>query len=66
MNKRLTSRKFWLTQEIVLLGVGLPLAFQYAGISEGVTLMALGIVSGAGTLYGVISTFDKKLNGGDN
>lgn len=62
VSKKLTSRKFWLTQQIVYLSVGVPLLFKYMDIDLTVTLMTLGVLSGAGTLYGVVSTFDKKWN----
>lgn len=60
--KKLTSRKFWLAQQIVYLSIGVPLLFRSFGIGESITLMTLGVIGGAGTLYGVVSTLDKKLN----
>ena len=62
MPPKLTSRKFWLAQQIVYLSIGVPLLFHHMGIESSVTLMSLGVISGAGTLYGVVSTFDKKWN----
>jgi len=65
MPPKLTSRKFWLAQQIVYLSIGVPLLFKHMGIDSSVTLMSLGVISGAGTLYGVVSTFDKKWNRGE-
>jgi len=62
MESKFKSRKFLISQEIIVLGIALPLLFHYVGIVGDVTLMALGVVSGAGTLYGVVSTWDKKNN----
>ena len=63
IRNKLTSRKFWLAQQIVYLSIGVPILFNSLGISEGITLMSLGVISGAGTLYGVVNTLDKKWNG---
>lgn len=63
LRQKLTSRKFWLTQQTVCLSVLVPLLFKYVGLSETVTLTVLGTVGAVGSLYGVINTVDKKLNG---
>lgn len=63
LRQKLTSRKFWLTQQTVVLSVCVPLLFKYVGLSESVTLMVLGTVGAVGSLYGVISAMDKKFNG---
>jgi len=65
MPPKLTSRKFWIAQQIVYLSIGVPILFQHLAIDSSITLMTLGVLSGAGTLYGVVSTFDKKWNRGD-
>jgi hypothetical protein len=64
MHKKLSSRKFWLAQQVVFLSVSVPLLFKHMEISESVTLIAMGVIAGAGTLYGVVNTIDKRLNGG--
>lgn len=65
MKEKFKSRKFWLAQEVILLSVLVPLLYKAVGIAEGVTLVTLGVLSGAGALYGVVNTVDKKLNGRD-
>jgi len=65
-HNKLKSRKFWLAQQVILLSVAVPLLYRYAGITESVTLVTLGVLSGAGALYGVVNTVDKKLNGRDD
>lgn len=63
IRNKFKSRKFWLAQQIVYLSIGVPILFNSLGISESITLMSLGVLSGAGTLYGVVSSLDKKWNG---
>jgi len=63
---KLSSRKFWLAQQIIALTLGLPILFQKYGIDTSVTLLALGAVTGIGAFYGVVNVLDKKYEGGSH
>jgi len=47
---------------MIYLSIGVPVLFLRLGVDTDVTLMTLGVLSAAGTLYGVVSTWDKKVN----
>lgn len=61
---RLSSRKFWLTQQVVYLSIGVPILFHSLGIPESVTVITLGVVGGAGAVYGVVNVMGKKFSAG--
>lgn len=58
MKSKFLSRKFIVTLLVVGLGAGLPLAYQKAGVGEGVILAVLALLTGVGIAYGVINTKD--------
>ena len=62
--EKLSSRKFWLAQQIIVLIMGVPVLFQHFGIDSAVTLLALGAITGIGGFYGVCNVLDKKYEGG--
>ena len=60
VENKLSSRKFWISQQIIGLCVVVPVVFQKLGVGESVTLMVLGVIGGAGAAYGVVNVLDKK------
>ena len=60
MPPKLKSRKFWLSQQILLLSVGVPLAFAKLQIDASVTLATLGLIGAVGALYGVTNVLAKR------
>lgn len=54
------SRKFIISQQVILAAVGLPILYSYLGISEMVTLTVLGVLTGVGSVYGVVNMVQKK------
>ncbi len=62
MASKFLSRKFIVTLLVVGLGVASPIAYQKAGIGEGIILAVLALLSGVGVAYGVINMKDAKLD----
>lgn len=60
--QKFLSRKFIVTLLVVGMGGALPIAYQKAGIGEGVILAVLTLLTGVGIAYGVINTKDAALD----
>lgn len=58
--KGMFSRKWMVTVAVLGMAYKLPLAFKAADVSEGVTMMVLGIIVAAGTAYGILNVKDSK------
>jgi hypothetical protein len=63
LRDRIKSRKFLVSQQIILLAAGLPILYAHLGISESVTLTVLGVLTGVGGLYGIANSLSKKWGG---
>ena len=57
------SRKWLVTVAVLTMAYQIPMAFKKAEVSEGVTMMVLGIIVAAGVAYGVLNVKDSKPNG---
>ncbi len=60
---RLSSRKFWVIQEIMILSIVSPIVMHKYGMSESIILTVLGILGGVGAVYGTLNVIDRKING---
>ena len=61
--KGYVSRKWLVTMVVIASAVKLPLLFHSAGVSDSVTLAAIGLITSMGVAYGVVNIKDSKPNG---
>lgn len=63
LRDKIKSRKYLVSQQIILLAAALPILYARLGISESVTLTVLGVLTGVGGLYGIANSLSKKWGG---